>query len=131
MRGVLRVTGPSREFVVPTTVIAEDPGDVLRDALIERVTVAGAPTEGETVGGANWQLAPAGKPLQERVTAPANDPKAETDRLTGWELVPRGRVTVEGAAAATVKSTTFTCTGCLCAVALESEPVPRMLNEKS
>lgn len=82
-RGVLRVTGPSKEFVVPTIVIPEEPADVLRDALIERLTVAGAPTEGETVGEVKLQLAPTGKPLQVRETTPANDPEAVTERLTG------------------------------------------------
>jgi hypothetical protein len=80
---VLRVTGPSKEFVVPTIVIPEEPADVLRDALIERLTVAGAPTEGETVGEVKLQLAPTGKPLQVRETTPANDPEAVTERLTG------------------------------------------------
>jgi hypothetical protein len=108
LRGVLRLTCPSRELVLPMIVTMEDPAGAAREVLMERLTVAGALAEGETVAGVNLQLAPTGKPLQVRVTAPANDPEAATERLTGWELVPRGTLIVAGTAAARLKSTTFT-----------------------
>ena len=111
--------------------IGKDPGGVLRVVLIEMLTLAGDPVEGETVGGVNLQVAPAGKPLQARLTTPLNEPDAVTERLIGGDVVPRGRLIVEGAAVARLKSTTRTCTFCLCVVAPVSEPVPIMLKEKS
>jgi hypothetical protein len=83
MKPMLRVTTPSSEFVLPAIVTGNEPAGVLNEVLIERLTLTGLPAEGDTVGGVNRQLAPAGKPLQTRVTIPLNEPEAVTERTTG------------------------------------------------
>jgi hypothetical protein len=125
------VMGVVRPGVVALTVMVLLPTDAPLVSTTS-VTFEGAPVRGSTTfDGENWQIVPAGSPLQLSVTLPPNDPCELTWKVMGADGFPSATVTelVESVPSEMLKTCSFTNSERVTVRA--SLPVAAMLNPKS